>query len=91
MFQVSFTKNIIYNNINMVNYYSYDLKIQIINMYLYKNKTPKELSILFDISLKSIYNWLNLFKNNKLLKNKINYVKKDSHFRNSLIRCNITL
>ena len=91
MFHVSFTKNIMYNNINMVNYYSYDLKIQIINMYLYKNKTPKELSILFDISLKSIYNWLNLFKNNKLLKHKINYVKKDSYFRNSLIRCNIKL
>ena len=91
MFQVSFTKNIMYNNINMANYYSYDLKIQIINMYLYKNKTPKELSILFDISLKSIYNWLNLFKNNKLLKHKLNYVKKDSHFRNSLIRCNIKL
>ena len=71
----------------MKNNYDYDLKIKIIQLYKQGNK-PLYLSNLFQVSLKSIYNWIYLYNNN-LLKHKQKYIKKTSLFRNSLIRVNI--
>ena len=69
----------------MTNYYSYDLKEKIIELYN-KSYSVKQLVELFNISKSSIYSWI---KNNNLPKNKTKFIKINSLFHNHLIRINI--
>lgn len=74
----------------MPNYYSFDLKNKVVELY-HKNYSVKELSKMFNISFKTIYNWINQFENNTIDKNKKKFVKPTSLFRNIHIRLHIKL
>ena len=73
----------------MPNYYSYDLKCKIINLYLNNSYTVIQLTNLFNISKSSIYNWIKLYNNGTLKIKKDNFIKNNSFFRNPIIRVNI--
>ena len=73
----------------MPNYYSYDLKCKIINLYLNNSYTVIQLTNLFNISKSSIYNWIKLYNNGALKIKKDNFIKNNSFFRNPIIRVNI--
>lgn len=70
----------------MPNYYSYDLKIKIVELYFFKQFDVLKISNLFNISKSSIYNWIKLYSSNSLNKTKQKYVLKNSKFRNIDIR-----
>ena len=69
------------------NYYSYDLKIKVINLKKNFGYSVLELVKLFNISKSSIYSWLKFEKENGLInKNKTKYIKNNSIFRNINLR-----
>ena len=70
----------------MPNYYSYDLKIKIIELYFCNHFNVLKISNLFNISKSSIYNWIKLYNSNSLNETKQKYVLKNSKFRNINVR-----
>ncbi len=71
--------NIISNN------YSLDLKSRVINEYNKKIKSVEEISFDFSVSKSSVYNWIQLYKNDNLTVKKA-YIKPTSKFHNPEIR-----
>ena len=67
------------------NNYSLDLKSRVINEYNKKIKNIKEISSDFSVSKSSVYNWIQLYKNDDLTVKKA-YTKPTSKFHNSEIR-----
>ena len=67
-----------------INCYSLDLKHKIIHFYNNLNYSIKNIVLLFKVSKSSVYNWINLNKNNLLTK-KNKYIKSNSILYNTLI------
>lgn len=68
------------------NYYSYDLKIKIIDLHMKSSFPVDKLAKMFGISKSSIYSWLNSYKNANLSKHKKEYIKFNSKLRNIKLR-----
>lgn len=67
------------------NNYSVDLKLRVVNAYNNKTHNVTDICRTFSVSKSSVYNWINLYKNNKLT-SKCEYIKPTSKIHNENIR-----